>query len=113
GKHASLAESRYRSWRAASQRSGETALGGSRPEQSNQLATGWTFTLIGAEPIPGGTAHDGGQGAQLDFSIAFPGQRIWMALGFADQAHQGDRGGNQESNPQGQDPWRGRCRALS
>src|SRR5262249_3145351 len=66
-----------------------TALGGSRPEQSNQLATGWTFTLIGAESIPGfgGTAHDSGQGAQLDFSIAFPGQRIWMALGFADQAH--------------------------
>jgi hypothetical protein len=42
----------------------------------------------------------------LDLSIAIPGQRIWMALGFADQAHQGGRGGNQESNPQGQGPWR-------
>jgi hypothetical protein len=42
----------------------------------------------------------------LDLSIAIPGQRIWMALGFADQAHQGGRSGNQESSPQGQGPWR-------
>jgi hypothetical protein len=40
-----------------------------------------------AIPGFGGTANGGGQGAQVELSIAIPGQRIWMALGFADQTH--------------------------
>src|SRR5215475_3467141 len=100
GRHTSLAGSRRRSWRAASQRRGEAALGGSRPKQPDQLATGRTFKLIGAAYHPGfgGTVYADGHGVRLDFSIALPDQRIWIAIGFADQANQGGRGGNQESN---------------